>query len=117
MLNENHNTTIKPLYDLDGEPVFNEPWHAQALAIADSLVTSGKVTPEEWSNALGAQLEHARHTAAPDTPQTYYQSVLDTLEALVVNNLPLSKQQLENRTQQWKDAYLSTPHGSPVSLK
>ena len=32
---------LKPLASVDGEAAFDEPWQAEALAIADTLVQSG----------------------------------------------------------------------------
>ena len=47
------------------EPVFKEPWHAQALALADSLVRAGAFTATEWAEALGAALKTADAQGLP----------------------------------------------------
>jgi len=42
--------------DTDG-PVFAEPWHAQAFALAVRLSELGHFTWKEWAEALGARKE------------------------------------------------------------
>lgn len=51
------------------EPVFEEPWHAQSLALADSLVRAGAFTATEWAEALGAALKAADARGLPDTTE------------------------------------------------
>lgn len=113
---DNQSTGVKPLLDLEGDPVFSEPWQAQALAIADSLVRSGRLTANDWSSALGKELEQAKQAGAADNQETYYQSVLAALETLTVEKMSLTGKEIDKRTHQWKEAYLSTPHGKPVLL-
>lgn len=67
---------------MDGEPVFDEPWQAQALAIADILIAQGVIAPVVWSDTLGEELTKAHKRDAPDTIMTYYEAVLRSLERL-----------------------------------
>ena len=55
---------------------FDEPWEAQAFALAVTLQDRGVFTEAEWSEALGAEI-----AAAPDAP--YYRCWLAALERLV----------------------------------
>ncbi|MFQ5626581.1 MAG: nitrile hydratase accessory protein, partial [Methyloligellaceae bacterium] len=73
---------IAPLARRDGEPVFDEPWQAQALALAFSLSERGVFSPAQWSQALGAAHRRILADGASDTPQTYYQAVVEALERL-----------------------------------
>ena len=77
--------TPGPLARHDGEPVFDEPWQAQVLALACNLVDRGVVSAGEWSTALGAELSRAQAGGAPDDARTYYRSVLAALETLREN--------------------------------
>ena len=54
------NDRPKPLAGVDGEPVFTDPWQAQALALADTLVKNGMFSATEWSEALGQSLRDAQ---------------------------------------------------------
>lgn len=98
------------------EPVFKEPWHAQALALADSLVRAGAFTATEWAEALGAALKVAEAHGLPDNTETYYTAVVEALEALSESRTGISGAERQRRRDAWKRAYLSTPHGQPVTL-
>ena len=74
---------IGPLKRKDGEPVFDEPWQAQVLAMADALVQRGAFTPVEWSDTLGEELRRAERAHSPDEATTHYQAVLGALERLL----------------------------------
>jgi nitrile hydratase accessory protein len=94
--------------------MFGEPWHAQALAIADLLVTRGVVSPARWAETLGAEIKtlHAAH----DDRETYFRAVLAALERVVTENGAVTHAELDEREEQWERAYLRTPHGKPVEL-
>ena len=113
-IRDHHN--LKPLADRDGDPVFDEAWQAQALAIADSLVRNGLFSADRWSSTLGESLAKAESEQRPDNQETYYQCVLETLEILIAENSEIDRQTMKNTRDRWEQAYLSTPHGQPVSL-
>lgn len=101
---------------MDGEPVFDDLWQAQVLAIADTLVAAGAFEAAAWSQALGEELTISQTAGAPDTPQTYYEAALRALERLLDHSKAVPSQELLEREDAWRQAYLSTPHGSPVAL-
>ena len=41
----------------DTEPVFAEPWQAQAFALVAALLDCGRFSPAEWADTLGADLK------------------------------------------------------------
>ncbi|MGI3169122.1 nitrile hydratase accessory protein [Pseudooceanicola sp. C21-150M6] len=96
-------------------PVFDEPWQAQALALAAGLVRGGHITGSAWADTLGAELKNAEDRGAPDTLQTYYLAVLSALEALT-EQAGISPDTRQIRRAEWEAAYLRTPHGKPVTL-
>ncbi len=108
--------TLAPLARLDDEPLFDEPWQAQALGLAFSLSERGMFSPADWSQTLGAEHRTLLAEGASDTPQTYYEAVVQAVERLVQKNSPLSDDLLEKRVKTWRRAYLNTPHGQPVKL-
>jgi nitrile hydratase accessory protein len=95
---------------------FEEPWQAQALAIAQSLQDSGVITAAQWSQALGAAIARAQAAGDPDRGDTYYLHVLDALEHLLAENDLVSRDALQARKSEWEAAYRRTPHGQPVEL-
>lgn len=108
---------LQPLANVDGDAVFDEPWQAEALAIADTLVCSGMFSAGEWSAALGAALVDAEASGDADNQETYYRCVLAALENLVAANSEIDLRAMAGRRGDWEEAYLSTPHGQPVQLK
>ena len=110
------NNRLKPLADVDGDPVFDEPWQAQALALADTLVKNSLFSASEWSEALGAELREAESTGAIDDQHTYYACVLKALEGLVAEHSEIDISAMAGKRKDWERAYLSTPHGQPVEL-
>ncbi len=107
---------LGPLRRKDGDPVFDEAWQAQALAMADTLVKKGTFSAEEWAATLGAELRSAADTGEPDNTQTYYLAVLRSLEILLDKSGTAVRLEVDAQQEEWKQAYLSTPHGQPVEL-
>ena len=106
---------VFPFID-DEKAVFEEPWHAQVLALADEMRVAGHFSATDWANALGAALRDTQVKDMPDTPATYYSAVLAALEKLVTENTNLKAGDLTKRQSDWADAYRRTPHGKPVKL-
>jgi len=114
--NQGENDSLKPLLAKDGEPLFDEPWQAEALAMADTLVNSGMFKATNWSETLGKHLRNAVSIGEPDTSLTYYNAVLATLEELIADNSGIDPEDMLGKRKDWESAYLSTPHGQPVVL-
>ncbi|GAB5508280.1 MAG: nitrile hydratase accessory protein [Rhizobiaceae bacterium] len=93
--------------------VFEQPWQAQALAMAQALQDAGVISASEWSQALGARRDAAN--AAPDG-RDYYDSVVAALEELLATRGIASKAALEELSQSWMRAAHATPHGQPIEL-
>jgi nitrile hydratase accessory protein len=107
---------LKPLASVDGEAAFDEPWQAEALAIADTLVQSGMFSAVAWSAALGEALRNAEADGASDDQQTYYRCVLTALEGLIAQHSEIDRPAMSAKREDWERAYLATPHGQPVKL-
>jgi nitrile hydratase accessory protein len=99
-----------------GEPVFTEPWQAQAFALAVKLSEQGHFTWKEWAAALAKQLNAATSSGEPDDGSHYYDHWLATLEYLVTVKGLADSAGLIARKEAWADAYRCTPHGTPVKL-
>lgn len=98
------------------QPHFSEGWHAQALALADTMVRGGHFTATDWATTLGTMLTRSDASGAPDTEDTYYLAVLNAVEALTVCHTPIAETDLTVRKDAWAKAYHNTPHGKPVVL-
>ena len=98
------------------EKAFDQPWQAQALALADAMVRAGHFTPTQWAQTLGASLKNAEQSGAPDNAETYYNAVITTLEHLTETHTDITAPQRKKRRAEWEAAYHRTPHGEPVQL-
>lgn len=96
-------------------PAFNEAWHAQVLALADTMVKAGYFSASDWAETLGASLQAAEANGAPDTEETYYTCALSALETLS-QRAGIAVADLVQRKADWEEAYRRTPHGNPVLL-
>jgi nitrile hydratase accessory protein len=101
----------------DGEPVFAEPWQAQAFALAVRLSAQGHFTWTEWADALAEQLQSAADRGEADDGTRYYEYWLAALERLVTEKQLTDAAALQERKEAWADAYHHTPHGQPVKLR
>ena len=73
-----------PSIPRDGEePVFREPWEAQAFALTLGLYQQGLFTWQEWTATLVAEIKRAQEAGDPDKGETYYLHWLAALERIV----------------------------------
>jgi nitrile hydratase accessory protein len=96
-------------------PVFQEPWQAQAFALAVVLNRRGIFSWAEWSCALGATIQASG--AHGEDGATYYQCWLTALERLVAEKRLVEADAVSSRKQAWSRAAHATPHGSPILLE
>ena len=90
------------------DPVFNEPWEAQAFAMVVKLHERGHFTWSEWAETLGAEIK------SRDAP--YYEHWLAALEKIVEAKGLMSQGERLNRVEAWDRAAHATPHGQPIEL-
>lgn len=107
-----------PLQPADEEgPVFREPWEAQAFALVIAMHKSEAFTWEEWAAALNREIQLAQERGDPDLGDTYYHHWLNALEKLTVDKSISTNFEILAKAEQWREAYLATPHGQAVELK
>jgi nitrile hydratase accessory protein len=100
-----------------GEPVFAEPWQAQAFAMAVKLSEQGYFTWKEWASALADEITAAAARGEVDDGSRYYHHWLAALERLVAEKGLTDARAMATRKEEWADAYRHTPHGKPVELR
>jgi nitrile hydratase accessory protein len=100
-----------------GEPVFAEPWQAQAFAMALALHQRGLFSWPEWAEALSQQIRSAQVGGDADLGDTYYRHLLSTLETLVAAKGASSATELARYRDAWDHAADRTPHGQPIELR
>jgi nitrile hydratase accessory protein len=97
-------------------PVFNEPWEAHAFALAVRLSESGCFSWSEWTATLSQEIQAAQERGDPDLGHNYYRHWLKALERLCAEKRLVSGAEMHRRKEQWRRAYLHTPHGQPIEL-
>ena len=102
-------------HDQDG-PVFNEPWEAEAFALAVHLSEAGHFTWPEWVEVFSREIAAAQAPGDPDVGNTYYHHWLNALEHICATKGLVEPQARHQRRDAWYRAYLNTPHGRPVEL-
>lgn len=103
-----------PAPDAAGAPavddrVFDEPWHAQAFALAVALHERGRFAWSEFADELAA-------TIRADPDGEYYRSWLGALERVAVARGLTTAADLDDREDAWHRAAHATPHGRPIVL-
>lgn len=97
---------------LDGnEPVFSQPWEAQAFALVIGLYEKDVFTWTEWAEVLSKTI-HADDGCIP-----YYELWLKALETIVMQKALIDEVEIANRQRDWQNALLATPHGQPIQLQ
>ena len=91
-------------------PVFDEPWEAQAFAMAVSLNAKGVFTWTEWAAALAREI-------SAEADRSYYECWLAALEKLVEAKKLMSAEERLARIDAWDQAARATPHGKPIELR
>jgi nitrile hydratase accessory protein len=92
------------------EPVFSEPWQAQAFAMTLALHRRGLFTWPEWAETLAAEISAAQAAGDADLGDTYYR------HWLAAKGLATGAE-LEDHRQAWARAAGRTPHGQPIELR
>jgi len=93
------------------EPVFQEPWEAQAFSIAVALHERGWFTWKEWAGTLAAVIADPQSSTL-----SYYEQWLAALERLVTERRLVGQVELATRREAWRAAARATPHGQPIVL-
>lgn len=79
------------------------------------LIETGRVHPTRWAHAFGVALRKVADKGAADDNQTYYAALADALGRVLVTEGRLQADAIEKRVEDWRAAYLRTPHGKPVT--
>ena len=119
------NTTVLPgLADEGSDPVFASPWQAQIFSLVVGLHQAGCFSWNEWAEALSREIakdsngdaDDLQNHEEMDPSDSYYRRWMDALERILADKTILDSDEVRERVARWRDAYLSTPHGAPVTL-
>ena len=113
--------TGAPAMPLSPKKAFDVPWHAEVFALAVYLNEGGYFDWPEWAGRFGENLAAAKSAKIGvveglDGSDDYYQIWLQTLTELMQEKGLVDAKMLASIKAQWREAYLTTPHGKPVHL-
>lgn len=97
-------------------PPFREPWQAKAFAMVVLLHRQGRFEWDEWVRVLGAEIAAAAQQPGEDPDAAYHRQFLAALERIVAALGIASADDQRRRKEDWRRAYLNTPHGHAVKL-
>jgi len=103
-------STIQSIPRDNDEPVFSQPWQAQAFAMAVSLNEQGVFTWSEWAQMFSSEI------GEDGDPQSYYLNWMNALETLLNDKGIVFDRERIERTDAWDKASRATPHGEPIIL-
>ena len=94
----------------DTGPLFNEPWEAQAFAMAVALHAKGLFSWREWAEALSREIKAAELSPCHDAGTAYYTHWLAALEGPRHTASPLSSRMIRkpSQTRQGKSLFGSS---------
>ena len=106
---------------LSPKKAFDAPWHAEVFALAVHLNEGGYFDWPEWAGRFGENLATAKTAKIGvveglDGSDDYYEIWLQTLTELMQEKGLVDAKMLASIKAQWREAYLTTPHGEPVHL-
>ncbi len=96
------------------EPVFAEPWQAEAFALTVALHENGLFSWSEWAQTLSAEV---KAPGAAEDGSDYYDCWLRALEKLLAAKGVAPRHDVDDLAAAWQRAALATPHGHPILLE
>ncbi|SMF71181.1 nitrile hydratase accessory protein [Xaviernesmea oryzae] len=97
----------------EGDPVFPEPWAAEAFAMAVHLHEKGLFTWGEWAEALSVEV---RRQGRAEDGSDYFDCWVAALSGLLVTKGVADAGTILALQQSWQRAAEATPHGKPIEL-
>lgn len=95
----------------EGDPVFAEPWQAQAFALAVHLNERGVFSWTEWAETLSAELHRpGRLVDGSD----YFDAWVAALSQLIAAKGVADEAAQLAMQESWQRAAEATPHGQPI---
>ena len=98
----------------EGDPVFAEPWQAQAFAMTVRLHQQGVFSWAEWATALSREVH--RPGRAGDGAD-YFDCWVAALSTLLSETGVASEAEQAALSERWSRAVEATPHGNPIRLE
>tara|TARA_B100000686_G_scaffold328026_1_gene387553 strand:+ start:5529 stop:5939 length:411 start_codon:yes stop_codon:yes gene_type:complete len=117
-------TALPGLPDDGSGPVFASPCQAQVFSLVVGLHEAGCFSWNEWAEALSRKIaedptggvDGVQAEEETDPSDSYYRFWVSALENILARKTILDSDEIQKRVAEWREAYLNTPHGAPVTL-
>ena len=96
---------------------FHKPWHAQIFALTVHLNEQGHFDWKDWSKVFSDALSSKGSKDLIINDDDYYLIWLRTLEKFLGETVEIQSDEITQYFQDWRAAFLNTPHGQPVKLE
>lgn len=100
----------------EADPAFAQPWEADAFVIAVALSQRGYFSWPQWVEQFAQEIRDFPQRSDESAHTAYYRQWLSCLEKILSQHHLIPMSELLIREEQWRQAFLNTPHGSPVDL-
>ena len=97
-------------------PAFDQPWQAEAFSILVALNEAGHFPWKDWVQLFSRVIKSAPALPGETANDAYYRQWAVALEEMAIGLGAVGKEEIAAREQEWRRAYLNTPHGRPVHL-
>ena len=94
----------------------SEPWHAELLAIAVLLCETGHLDKSELPEVAGKAISGAGSSVDTSSDEAAFEAALSKLETVLAKKGIADRNEIDSALNEWRQAYLDTPHGKPVKL-
>ena len=95
---------------------FHKPWHAQIFALTVHLNEQGHFDWKDWSKVFSDALSSKGSKDLIINDDGYYLIWLRALEKFLLEAEKIQPEDIIQYFQDWRAAFLNTPHGQPVNL-
>lgn len=99
-----------------GATVFEQPWQAQAFALIVHLHQAGFFPWSDWVQTFSEVIARSPARQDESINDAYYRQWTTAMEQLVAQLGFTEVASITHRADEWRQAYLNTPHGEPVAL-
>ncbi|WP_064694637.1 nitrile hydratase accessory protein [Rhizobium aegyptiacum] len=97
----------------EGDPVFPEPWAAEAFAMTVHLHQQGLFSWSEWAETLSRELHQPGRA---EDGSDYFECWVAALSNLLISRSLVDASVILGLQKSWQRAAEATPHGKPIEL-
>ncbi|AVF38017.1 nitrile hydratase accessory protein [Rahnella sikkimica] len=95
---------------------FEHPWQAQVFSLIVYLHQAGNFSWKEWVDVFSEEIKASPLRKGESINDAYYRQWVSAAEKMFISLKLAVKDDVIRRTDEWRQAYLNTPHGMPVVL-